>query len=98
MPKKILNILLIMGVAIVLAVLIYIYGETIDNYSFEMAEIEENVSPKESDSNEVWTDFTESEEASAIGTESGGSRRTVLFFHMRVGRLFSRAFNFRGIL
>ncbi|MDE6388746.1 MAG: hypothetical protein K2L82_13190 [Lachnospiraceae bacterium] len=80
MPKKILNILLIMGVAIVLAVLIYIYGETIDNYSFEMAEIEENVSPKESDSNEVWTDFTESEEASQVVQNQEEAEEPSYFF------------------
>lgn len=81
MPKKILNILLIMGVAIVLAVLIYIYGETIDNYSFEMAEIEENVSPKESDSNEVWTDFTESEEASQWYRIRRKQKNRLIFSH-----------------
>lgn len=82
MQKKISNILFIMGVAIVLAILIYIYKKTIDNYSSEMAEIEESASSNENDS----IDFIELEEVSqAAQNQEEAEEESSYFFTFEWG-------------
>lgn len=62
--KKILDILLHIGIAIVLVLIMYKCGEMIDNHSSEVVETEEGVSLNGSGLDEVWIDLAELEEVS----------------------------------
>lgn len=81
MPKKKLDILLYIGIAIVLVIIMYKCGKMVDNHSSGTTETEESVSSNGSGLDEVWIDFTESGEVSqaAQNQEKAEEERSYYF-------------------